>query len=99
MSRKSRRKDEEDKPITMRAEKLADWLEAIEDSSSMARRFKLWWHRTTIFNLALEALAELAELEKKNGCHDKVRRALNAAVIAMGGAELKWQGAAPKKDD
>lgn len=96
---KRKRKEEDEKPLALRADKLADWLESIEESGALLRRFRMWWHRTTIFELALEALAEIADLEKKNGVHDKVRRALNTAVIAMGGAELKWNVAGPKKDE
>ncbi len=99
MSRKSKRKDDEEKPLAQRADKLTEWLEDIDDAAWIVRRFQLWWHRSTILALAIEALSELAEFEKKNGMHDKIRRSLNTMVMAMGGAELKWSGAAGKKDD
>ena len=100
MSKRSKRDkdDDSDKPISLRADKLADWLDDIRKAPALIRAFKVRWYRSTIFDLALEALDELADLEKKNGVHDRIRRSLNTMVMAMGGAELKWQ-AATKKDD
>lgn len=98
MGKRKRKEDEADKPLALRAEKLAEWLEDIDESAALTRWFKRWWHRTTIFDLAFEALVELAEIEKKNGVHDKIRRSLNTMVMALGGAELKWAHGG-KKDD
>lgn len=99
MSKRKRKEDDKDKPLALRAADLADWLEDIEESAWLVRCFKRWWNRSAIFDLAADALAELAEIEKKNGMHDKVRRALNTAVMAMGGAELKWAHDKGKRDD
>lgn len=100
MSRKTKRKaksEDENKPLALRADGLADWLEGIEESASLVRMFKMWWHRHYIFGLAFEACEALADLERKDGPHDKIRRALNIAVVAMGGANLDWKGAKPKE--
>lgn len=100
MTKRSKRKDDEpEKPLPMRAKDLADWLEGIQDSASLWRMFRFWWNRHVIIGLAIDALDELAEFEKKNGMHDKLRRSLNTMVMAMGGAELKWSGSAGKKDE
>lgn len=98
MSRKTK-KVEAEKPLGLRASGLAEWLESLDDSASLVRAVRLWWHRKAIFGLALEALDALAELEKKNGPHDKIRRAAEVIVRAMGGAELKWADAKAKGDD
>ena len=96
--RKRKQKDDDDnKPLAMRADKLADWLEDIDESASFVRAFRLWWNRNRILELALEACSDLADLERKDGPHDKIRRALNIAVVAMGGANLDWKSAKPKE--
>lgn len=94
----ARKKQEAIRPLEERIGEVADWLEEIDESGGMMRRFRMWWNRSAILDTAIELAAHVANLEKKNGCHDKIRRSLNTMVMAMGGAELKWANAKAKDD-